>query len=208
MKRDIAVCIPSIPPRGTMLTRAIASVATQNLAPHAVCVAVDHERRGAAVTRNEAWRMARTEWVAFLDDDDELLPQHLQHCLDEAEEHGADLVYPWHFIIGPEGRRKPDLLAGQGVDFDPAELDVRNFIPVTLIVRRELLEAIGGFPVPGTEDWPHQDCEDWACWRRLVAVGAKFHHTPEVTWLWHHHGKNTSGRGDRWPGPPTWSPAE
>lgn len=196
----VAVCIPSIAPRGQMLTRAIASVGAQTRAADALCVAIDHDRSGAAVVRNRAWRMADTEFVAFLDDDDELLPNHLEHLLDVQARHDADVVYPWHRIIGPDGRTKADLLGAQGLPFDAEALDSRNYIPVTLLVRRALLDEVGGFPVPGTPDWPHQDCEDWACWRRLRDAGGIFVHTPEVTWLWHHHGANTSGRGDRWPG--------
>lgn len=199
---SVAVCIPSIAPRARLLTRALASVTAQTRPADAICVAIDHHRRGAAAVRNDAWRQAATEWVAFLDDDDELLAHHLEHLLTVAADTAADVVYPWHRIIGPDGRPKADLLSARGVPFDPAELDVRNFIPVTLLVRRELLADVGGFPAPNSADWPHDECEDWGCWRRLRDAGATFVHTPEITWLWHHHGQNTSGRGDRWPGKP------
>jgi hypothetical protein len=202
---DVTVCIPSIAPRGKMLTRALASVTTQTRPADAISVVIDHDRSGAARVRNETWRRAHTDWVAFLDDDDELLPHHLEHLLAVQADTGADLVYPWHRIIGPDGRTKADLLGGQGVPFEPSELDVRNFIPVTILVRRELLIEVDGFPIPGTPEWPHEDCEDWACWRRIRDAGGVFVHTPEVTWLWHHHGQNTSGRGDRWPGKPVFA---
>jgi len=195
----VTVCVPSIAPRGQMLARAIASVGAQTRPADGIAVAIDHDHSGAAAVRNRAWRMADTEFVAFLDDDDELLPHHLEHLLAVQAETGADLVYPWHRIIGPDGRTKADLLAGQGIEFDPAELEDRNFIPVTILVRRALLEAVDGFPQPESERWPHKDCEDWGCWKALRDAGAKFVHTPEITWLWHHHGLNTSGRGDRWP---------
>lgn len=201
----VTVCIPSIAPRGRMLTRAIASVAAQTRPANGIAIAIDHDRRGAAVVRNEAWQMASTEFVAFLDDDDELLPHHLEHLLAVQADTGADVVYPWHRIIGPDGRTKADLLGAQGQPFVASELDNRNFIPVTILVRRSLLADVGGFPRPNSPEWPHGDCEDWGCWRRLRDAGAVFVHTPEITWLWHHHGKNTSGRGDRWPGKPTFA---
>lgn len=194
----VAVCVPSIPVRGQMLTRALASVARQDRVPDAVCVAIDHGHDGAAPTRNRAWRMADTEFVAFLDDDDEMLSTHLAHLLAVQADTGADVVYPWHRIIGPDGRPLGDLLGAQGVPFNAAELEQRNWIPVTVLIRRALLADVGGIPVPGTPDWPHADCEDWALWKRCVAAGAAFVHTPEITWLWHHHGKNTSGQGNRW----------
>lgn len=198
MSRDVTVCIPTIGGRDALLQRALTSVIEQTEPARNVKIAVerDHVGQGAAATRNAAWRRATTTWVAFLDDDDELLPHHLEHLLDVAEWEGADLVYPWHRIVGPYGETKPDLLGGQGDPFNPARLDECNFIPVTVLVRREVLEAVGGFPQPGTPEWPHQDCEDWGCWLRLRDAGAKFVHTPTVTWRWFHHGRNTSGRAD------------
>jgi hypothetical protein len=201
MNRSTIVCIPTIPARRDMLTRAIASVEAQTEPAVRWWLHIDTDGLGAAGNRNACWRQAvqmhpDTEWIGFLDDDDELLPHHVAHCLDVAEQTGADMVYPWHRIVGKYGETKPDLLAGQGVPFDPAELEHRNFIPVTVLVRRELLEAVGGFPEPNTPEWPHPDCEDWGCWKRLVEAGAKIVHTPTVCWLWRHHGMNTSGRAD------------
>lgn len=193
----VTVCIPSIPGRERLLRRALLSVLGQTRPADAIAVVVDTERAGAAATRNRTIEAAATEWVAFLDDDDELLPHHLEHLLAEAATSGADIVYPWHHIIGPDGRQLPDLLGAQGVAFDPAELDRRNWVPVTLLARRSALVDVGMFPRPGSPEWPHTECEDWGAWRRLRDAGYRFHHTPAVTWLWHHHGRNTSGRPDR-----------
>lgn len=199
MSSDVTVCIPSIPPRGHLLNRALASVTRQSRPPDAISVAIDHLRQGAAATRNRAWRAATTEFVAFLDDDDEFHAHHLEHLLNVQSETSADLVYPWHRIIGPDGHTQlPDLLNSKGLAFDPIELEIRNYIPITLLVRRSLLEEVDGFPLPFSERWPCQDCEDWACWKSLSAAGAKFVHTPEETWDWHHHGYNTSGMSTNW----------
>lgn len=212
MNDSITVAIPTIPPREAYLRRAIASVEAQTLQPNFVSVVVDGAGNGASATRNEAWRAHESEWVAFLDDDDELLPHHLEVLLAVANETGADMVYPWHVIRDAWGRPKPDLLGAQGMPFDPwplfggnpALIDAddfdsrnagaaRNYIPITNLVRRELLVAAGGFSAP-----PGEACEDWRLWRRLVKLGAKIVHTPEVTWIWHHHGTNTEGRPSRW----------
>jgi glycosyltransferase involved in cell wall biosynthesis len=196
---SVTVCIPSIPTRAPLAARALRSVLAQTRPPDAIAVSIDWDRLGAAGNRDRAWRMAGTEWVAFLDDDDELLPEHLEHLLDVAQRTGADVVYPWHRIIGPDGvTQLPDLLGAQGKKFDPDEFERRNYIPITVLVRRSLLVEVDGFPEPCSAEWPYPDNEDWGLWRRLVAAGAVFHHTPQVTWIWHHHGRNTSGRTDRW----------
>lgn len=212
MNDSITVAIPSIPPREAFLARAVRSVEAQTLAPNFTSVALDSHGEGATATRNRAWRAHESEWVAFLDDDDELLPHHLEHLLAVAHATGADMVYPWHTIIGPTGAEIPTLWPGvQGRPFDPVELfgkadpadefdvgpDARNYIPITNLVRRELLEAIGGF-----EDLSDHTVgagnEDWLAWRRCVLAGAKIVHTPEITWIWHHHGANTAGLPSRW----------
>lgn len=197
---DVTVCIPSIPPRHRQLAAALESVARQDRPPDAVAVAHDLDAAGAATTRNRAAAMARTEWVAFLDDDDTLHPQHLDRLLAHQADTGADLVYPWFDLIHLGTLRNDlDPLGAFGRPFDPAELASRNFIPVTYLVRRELVEAVGGFPVCGSEAWPMDDCEDWGFLQAVVAAGATFSHLPERTWSWHHWGGNLSGKPWRAP---------
>lgn len=211
----VAVCVPTIPARGELLRRAVASVNAQRVREDVsvvISVALDDTGAGAAATRNRAWRDVGddVDWVAFLDDDDELGPDHVQLCLDRALEADADLVYPWFRILNATGG---DITAASdplrapvggryaspyGVPFGDdlrRELMTRNnFIPVTVLVRRKLLAAVGGFPLPNTSEWPESCCEDWGLWRRLLEAGARFEHLPRRTWNWRWHGANTSGK--------------
>jgi glycosyltransferase involved in cell wall biosynthesis len=212
MSDTITVAIPSIPPREGYLRRALRSVEAQTLQPNHVSVVVDVQGNGASDTRNKAWQAYDTEWVAFLDDDDELDPNHLEHLLDVAHQTGADVVYPWHRIVGSHGQPMPDYLGARGVPFDPTGLfggdpatigaddfdsndtgPAHNWIPVTVLARRSFVARAGGFWAP-----PGECCEDWRLWRRMVKLGAHFVHTPEITWTWHWHGRNTEGRASRW----------
>lgn len=209
----VVVCVPTIPARADRLRRAVASVGRQTTSPDVrltVSVALDGDGDGAARTRNRAWRDAEpSDWIAFLDDDDELRPNHVELCLRHAQTTGADLVYPWFNIHDDAGHditaRDPLTVphAGSrrspyGVAFDDelrTELLTRNnFIPVTVLVRRQLVEDVGGFPVPGTHEWGESCCEDWGLWRRLLDAGARFEHLPRRTWIWTWHGRNTSGK--------------
>lgn len=204
----VAVVIPTIPPRTKMLRRALASVLGQARDPDAVVVAVDHDAAGAGPTRNRAWRMADTEYVATLDDDDEFLPGHLGALMSTAERTGADVVYSWFHLMGwPEATPgRPDPLAvkynGQlrhplGVPFgdeQAAHMRQHAFLPITGLIRRSLLEETGGCPTPGSREWPRLDCEDWGMWLRLLDAGAKFVHHPERTWRCHFHAGSTAGR--------------
>lgn len=193
---SVAICIPTIPPRAKMLRRAFGSATRQTVAPDEICVASDINGYGAAQTRNRAMAMAQAEWIAPLDDDDILYPQHLEVLLAHQRATGADLVYPYFDVIGPDGEPAPerDPFCNQGHTFDPDELDRRNWIPVTYLVRRELAMDVGGFPELGSERWPHDNCEDWGFLRDLRDAGATFSHLGQRTWAWFHHFGNTSGR--------------
>lgn len=180
----VTVVIPSIPSRSGNLSRALKSIASQTRPTDAVVVALDNDRQGAGPTRTRALRMAKTEWVAFLDDDDYFLPNHLAVLLAAAEETGADVLWPWFEVVGGT-----DPFPGhRGRQLDP---DNPHIFPITTLVRRSLTDGIE-FPGPtGTADWAG---DDWPFWRGLQSRGATFHHVNEVTWHWVHHGSNTSGR--------------
>lgn len=54
--------------------------------------------------RNLMIRMATTEWVAFLDDDNVFEPEHLPSLLACAERTGAPAVHSWMRMVDAEGR--------------------------------------------------------------------------------------------------------
>lgn len=210
----VAVCVPTIPNRRDQLDRALLSVDRQSITSDVTLTAnvvVDDDGDGAAVTRNRAWRLTdeNIDWIAFLDDDDEFRPNHIQACLNHARDNDADLVYPWFNIHNHGGGdisqndplRVPvgnHYVSPYGVTFNDAlkhELMTRNnFIPITVLVKRSYLDKVGGFPIPGTDEWSEDCCEDWGLWRRLLSADATFSHLPRRTWVWNWHGKNTSGK--------------
>lgn len=193
MRPGVTVVIPTTPLRRELLSRAVASVFGQELLPHSVVIETDLGRRGPGATRNQGLSRVDTEWVAFLDDDDELYPDHLKACLALAEYAQADVVYPlWATEYDGIVLRDPFGLAGQ--PFDARRLRQDNYIPVTTLCRTEAVRAVGGFP---TEDAPtigQHRCESWGLWLRLADAGARFEPLHAVTWCyrWHqgqHHGQ-------------------
>lgn len=191
------VVIPTIstPHREETLERALSSVQLQSLAHVSKTVVVrDTTHVGSAVTRNRGLDEVTTEYVAFLDDDDELLPHHVDTLINAAEETGADVVYQWFKVIAshpfdpfPEAFRRT---------FSADKLRESNYIPTTVLARTDVVKSVGGFEPYG--DQMQSACDDWGLWLKLLDVGATFHHVPMVTWLWHWHGKHTSGLGNRW----------
>jgi glycosyltransferase involved in cell wall biosynthesis len=194
MRPGVTAVIPSIPPRvGKQLHRAVDSVLQQERPVDAISISIDHHRRGSAANRSRALSGVGTEWTALLDDDDEWQPDHIRLLMEHAEQTGADLVYPWFTV--PEGWDPWPEREGQ--PFDEVLLRTMNYIPITVLVRTDLLWSAGGFTV---KDPTNLDslCDDWGTWEKLLASGAKFSHLNRRTWIWHWHGGNTSGRSTAW----------
>lgn len=166
-----------------MLARALDSVCKQTRPADAVCVAVDRDHEGEWTTRNRTLAMADTEYVAFLDDDDELLPQHLDALMARASKGDVDLVYPWFVWRDDDNIHPNHEPVGFGRDFDAERLRGENFIPVTYLVRTELARFVGGFPAPGHDDCPGV-MTDWGFLLRLLKTNARIVHVPERTWVW------------------------
>lgn len=176
-----------------VMDRALHSVRTQTRPVEAISVAVDKTHAGAAATRNEALAGVTTRWTAFLDSDDQWRPNHIERLLATAEKTEADLIYPW-FTVVPAGQDPWPHREGQ--PFDETRLrTVENYIPVTVLVRTELIQRSGGFQPKGP---PENPCDDYGAWIALLDNGAEFFHLNERTWNWWWWHGNTNGRGDVW----------
>ena len=198
----VTVVIPTIPGRERLLNRAMTSVHNQRRPADALVVEADPGRSGAAATRNRALERVETDWVAWLDDDDELLPNHLDVLLRYAGD--ADLVYPTPQMVGG---RDPTAVAKDGVwrrpwgvHFGPEqEHHIRthgSFIPMTHMVRTEAVQDVGGFPPGVTLPDGRYSGEDERYLIQLLDAGMTFMHVNVITWLWHVHDSNTAGKGN------------
>ncbi len=197
----VAVVIPTHPWRNMngMLQRALNSVVRQTRQPDEWSIAHDSTGAGSAATRNRALNAVTAKWSAFLDSDDEWLPDHLETLLQfvqlrEGTTAEVDVVYTGCHVVGPQGEEIPrhDEWGRFGRDFNPYLLRQLSYIPVTSLVRTDLAQSVGGFIRPA--DSPY---DDWGFYLRMLDAGARFMHIPKVTWVWHHHGMNTSGQPDR-----------
>lgn len=209
------------PERVKMLERAMNSVVAQE-EPTDWVVSFDEDHDpsgpfvpgGAARTRNAGIQAVDTEWTAFLDDDDVWYPHHVSRCLELADQTGADLVYPWWDGANESLFRVPKTSPAGEITYDTPEgrpfddelrdfllgdcdwqdgYDNANYLPITVVVKTEFLTRVGGFPIPGTDEWPHPNSEDHGLWIRLLRAGAKFEHLPERTWRYVFHGQHLSG---------------
>lgn len=182
---QITVVMPSIPSRGVRRNAALASIASQTLYPAAVSIAIDVNREGAPATRDRALRGAQTPWVAFLDDDDAFMPQHLEHLFEHAMETGADFVYSWFQVVGGRDPFPP------GHYLNPFDPEHPIETTITTLMRADLAKDIGFKSLDRGEDT--NTGEDYRMVLECVKRGAVISHLVERTWWWSHHGGNTSG---------------
>lgn len=195
---SIAVITPSLPTRADKLADACASVSAQTLPASVHLVGVDHARKGSVAVRNELVAAAHgCEWVAFLDDDDVLYPNHLELLHGAATRENADIVYSWCDVTGRAGWNPSR-------HFDPQALRRGNYIPITCLVRRSTLAELGGFRP--YDQWPAElqtfdggtfnGHEDWDLWLRALDAGARFHCVPEPTWRYQLHPGSKTAVGE------------
>ena len=167
----VSVITPTVPGREELLLEAQTSVKAQTFAAWEHLVEVDAVKLGPAKVRNRLALKSEAKFLAFLDDDDLLDPQHLEVLLSYAM-FGVDVVYS-DCRLDPPGRWPFNL------PFDADRLKKGNYIPVTALVRRSTFEEVGGFPLD-------IDFEDWGLWLRILAAGGVFKHVPKVTWTYRH----------------------
>jgi hypothetical protein len=210
---DVTVVVPTIGPRIEMLRQARESIWNQTLLTRRLVVQEDVAHEGAAATRHKGLMRVRTPWVAFLDDDDLMQPDHLEKLLRHALDTGADYVFSW-FWTSPSRRvplgateAEPDLCDPFPVTHftDPWDPAAPRQTTVTTLVRTELAREVGfAQPEEGEMVKGQRAGEDWVFTLRCNELG-KISHLPERTWRWRHWGfgrvgqaGNTSGLGSRW----------
>jgi len=184
LRPGITVCIASHPARTkTWLMPALQSVLNQTRQPDAILVVNDIGAQGAGWTRRTLLEAVQTEWIAWLDSDDEWYPEHLEKCLNHALETGAVYVYPW-FDGG-------DPLGHFGLPFNPC---TPHHTTMGHLVKTEIARRVGFYdsqPGPfSNEDWLYiVGISEIACREGLIMS-----HLPERTWYYRQAGQNSSGQ--------------
>lgn len=172
--------------RNGMLKRAVDSVLAQTRPPDALVVAIDHLGEGAAATRQRGLQQVQTDYVAFLDSDDEMKPEHIERHLDVVEQLGASFVYAWFDAVGAS-----DPLGHFGIPFNP---HTPHHTTITVVCETAIAKEIGFVRAKpgsrfGNEDWLFilEYC------KRAIERNLLMTHLAERTWRFNMHGGNTSG---------------
>ncbi len=123
------------------------------------------EQQGVSSARNLGIRAARGDWIAFLDSDDEWLPDKLEAQFETLEAHKGARICHTEEIWVRNGRRvnakKKHAKSGGRIFLDCLPLCVIS--PSSVLIERRLLQELDGF------DETLPACEDYDLWLRLCA---------------------------------------
>lgn len=143
-------------------------------------VYIQHDRnRGLAAARNTGLAAATGMYIAYLDDDDRYLPDHLETLVSALDEGAHKVVYSDAWRVSERREQDRYIEVGRDVpysyDFNPADLLVSNYFPVLCVMHhRACVEQVGRFD---ESLFAH---EDWDLWIRMATI-SPFKHVKRTT---------------------------
>lgn len=222
MPRDTAPVSVVVPAYNAAQTigRALESIAAQTLRPAEVIVVDDgsvdatadaaaamqaalgetrlrvirQENKGAGAARNRAVHEASQPYLAFLDADDEWLPEKLARSMQVLRDGGYLLVAHDYLDATPDGDVHVDCRRRFKEMPDPyTSLYLKGYIPsISVVTRRDAVIAAGGF------DETLRNAQDFDLWLKLLAdPGARFTLFGEALARYHHVDGSIMSHTDR-----------
>ena len=213
----VSILVPVYRPAPADIERAIASVSAQSYSNWELCLADDGSgsqetseilaraaagdarirvtalasRGGISAASNAALALARGEYVALLDQDDELSPDALFYAVDTINRHpGAGFLYSDEDKIDAAGNRYDPFFKP---DWSPDLLLSEDYCGHLLVARRELVAQAGGFR-------PDYDgAQDYDLILRLSALTPQVAHIPRVLYHWRASAGSAAGDAEAKP---------
>jgi GT2 family glycosyltransferase len=143
---------------------------------------------GIVAASNDALKMARGEFVALLDHDDELHRNALDF-VDEAirANPNADYVYTDEDKIDEHGRHSGPFFKP---DWSPERMRTQMYSCHLSVLRRSLVEEVGGF------DPAFEGSQDWDLVLKVTERARRVVHVPKVLYHWRMLQSSAAGGGE------------
>lgn len=147
---ELTICIPIAPYHAELAERAIRSAAAQTV-PCEVLTMIDEQRRGPGWCRNRMLDEVTTEFVTFLDADDEIMPTFAEETIAQYRSMGGG-KYIFTDWVGDDGivtvtpLFQPDYKTGNSVSKPGAKPYCGGtWHAITTLIPTLWVKAIGGF---------------------------------------------------------------
>lgn len=130
---------------------------------------------GVSAARNQGLEAALADWLLYLDADDWIAPDFVEvMCAAAAESREVSAVYCDWLRVTPTGSYPVEQYESPGADLFALLADRCIFAIHSCIIRKELVQSIGGF------DTSLRTSEDWDLWMKAARTGAHFKYVNKV----------------------------
>ncbi len=154
---EISAIIPTCN-RPELLQRAVASVRAQTYKDFELIVIDDAGGHGGGWARNQGIKQAQGNYIAFLDDDDEWMPEKLEIQHELLKNTPADIGFSFTSVVNAYDDHAEITTVDQGIaDYHRRVLEnFKEFLNVTLMFKKHVLDEVGGYD----ESFPnHQETD-------------------------------------------------
>ncbi|MEZ8382417.1 glycosyltransferase family 2 protein [Vibrio splendidus] len=147
------------------------------------------ENSGAPTVRNTGIKLAKNEWIALVDDDDEWLPRKLekQWAIASSAADRLGLIYTWTEAVGQKGQKSYRSCHSFRGDVRKQILTTNFIMSASVMVRKRAIVRSGLF------DETLPSCQDWDMWTAMFLKGYHADVVEDIQTIYNRHGGESIG---------------